>query len=193
MPRVFFALFIASCLTLTASCGGGAARTEPTARTEPVGPPPPTVVNARGEHEVTGRFGSPGGSLELASGFRIEIPAGALRDEVELRLTDGAEARVFHPEDGETSIGPIADLVPAVAAVDGRTFRVSAPVARPPSGFEEAEVTLGMEEEVRGREMMESTRTRWQYHHADVEGERYVADVAYFGGHRLQFGLTRAE
>jgi hypothetical protein len=178
---------------MASSCGGGTAHTEPTTRTEPVGPPPVTVVNARGEHEASGRFGSPGGSLELASGFRVEIPAGALREEVELHLIDGAEARVFHPEDGEAAVGPIADLVPFVEAVEGRTFRVSAPMAAPPAGFDDAEVTLGMEEEVRGREMMESTRTRWQYHHASVVDGRYLAEVAYFGGHRLQFGLSRAE
>jgi|GEM_PF-3103918 len=194
MPRVFSVLFFASCLASAPSCGGGAALTEPTTtRAEPAGPPPVTVVNARGEHEASGRFGSPGGSLELASGFRVEFPAGALRDEVELHLTDGSEARVFHPEEGETAVGPIAELVPFVAAVDGRTFRVSVPATRPPTGFEEAEAVLGMEEEVRGRTMSEATRTRWQYHNASLVDGRYVSEVAYFGGQRLQFGLTRTE
>ena len=39
------------------------------------------------------------------------------------------------------------------------------------------------------RAFTDAVQTRWQYHPATRDGERYVATVQYFGGHRLQFGL----
>ena len=189
MSRTIRVVLLAS-LTVIAigeGCGGGAA-----ARTEPA-PPPDREVNARGDHEASGHFGRLGGSLELANGFRVEIPAGALESEVDLMLIDGAAANVFHPDEGEVAVGPIAQLTPFVAAASGRTFRVSAPAPRVPAGFDEAEVVLGMEEETRGRSFGDAVTTRWQYHRASGDGTRYTAELAYFGDHRLQFGLTRDE
>jgi hypothetical protein len=50
-----------------------------------------------------------------------------------------------------------------------------------------------MEEETRGRTFGDAVTTRWQYHRGSTEDGRYVAEVAYLGGHRLQFGLLRDE
>jgi hypothetical protein len=48
-----------------------------------------------------------------------------------------------------------------------------------------------MEEERPSRAFTDVIQTRWQYHRAERRGDRYVAEVAYFGGHRLQFGFVR--
>lgn len=193
MPKSIraFCLLVAICIPPIAGCGA-AAPVEPV-RTEPEPPPPPTPVHARGDREVGGTIGPAGGSLELASGFRVEIPEGALESEVAFHLTEGAAANVFDIEDGEVGVGVITELTPAVSAVAGRTFRISAPALRAPSGFEASEVVLGMEEEGRARAFADATVTRWQYHRASIDTSRYVAEVAFFGGHRLQFGLTRDE
>lgn len=181
---VLFGLFLAA-------CGGGAAA-EPV-RTAPEPPPPPTPVHARGDDEVVATVGRAGGSLELASGWRIEFPEGALDADVEVRFVRGHPANVFDPEEGETGVGEIAELTPMVVAADGRLIRVSAPTGRTPSGFEESSVVLGMEEETRGRTFGDAVTTRWQYHRGVTAEGRYVAEVAYLGGHRLQFGLLREE
>lgn len=176
---------------LLAACGGA---TRPAPAAAVVGPPPPpTPVNARGDEEVVATIGPAGGSLELAAGWRIEIPEGALDAEVEVRFARGADAHVFDHEEGETEVGSVAELSPMVIPREGHLFRISAPTARVPAGFDEAEVVLGMEEETRGRAFADATATRWQYHRGSVEGGRYVANVAYLGGHRLQFGLLRDE
>lgn len=162
-------------------------------RTEPVRPPPPTPVHARGDTDASGRIGPAGGSLELANGFRVEIPEGSLEADVDFHLAGGAAANVFDAEEGETGVGPVLELTPFVAARSGSLFRISAPASRVPAGFEDSEVVLGMEEEGRTRAFADATVTRWQYHRASTDGSRFVADVAYFGGHRLQFGLSRNE
>lgn len=156
-------------------------------------PPPPSPVNARGEDEVVATVGPAGGSLELGTGWRIEIPEGALEAPVEVRFARGADAHVFDHEEGEMEVGSVAELSPMVVPREGRLLRVSAPTARTPAGFDGADVVLGMEEETRGRAFAETTATRWQYHRGSVEGGRYVAEVAFLGGHRLQFGLLRDE
>ena len=79
MPTTFRALSLLLMLSgLPSGCGGGAAAAEPV-RTEPVRPPPPTPVHARGDAEASGRIGPAGGSLELANGFH--------------ELTDASEQR----------------------------------------------------------------------------------------------------
>jgi hypothetical protein len=150
-------------------------------------------VHARGDEEVIATVGPAGGSLELESGWRVEIPAGALETEIEVRLVRGHPANVFDHEEGETEVGDVAELSPLVIPVEGHAIRISAPAARTPTGFESAQLVLGMEEETRGRAFGSATATRWQYHRGSVEGGRYVANVAYLGGHRLQFGLLREE
>lgn len=138
-------------------------------------------------------LGPAGGSLELASGWRIEIPEGALEDDVELRFVTGHEANVFSREEGEAGVGTLAELSPMVIAAEGHLLRVSAPAGRAPAGFERSHVVLGMEEEARGRAFGDAVTTRWQYHSGSGEDGRYVAEVAYLGGHRLQFGLLLDE
>ncbi len=150
-------------------------------------------MNARGDDEVVAIVGPAGGVLELGADWRIEFPAGALDAEVEVRFARGPDAHVFDHEEGETEVGSVAELSPMVIPRDGHLIRVSAPVVRPPAGFDEAHIVLGMEEETRGRAFADATSTRWQYHRGAVEGGRYVAEVAYLGGHRLQFGLLRDE
>lgn len=138
-----------------------------------------------------GVIGPAGGSIALGNGLRIEIPEGALREEVTFDVDVGADANVWSREEGETESGSLYDLRPFVAATEGHTFTISAPARAVPQGFESARVVLGMEEERPSRAFTDVVQTRWQYHRAARQGERYVAEVAYFGGHRLQFGLLR--
>lgn len=148
-------------------------------------------MHLSGDRDVHGVIGPAGGSISLGNGFRIEIPEGALEGDTTFDADIGAPANVWSSEEGETESGPLYDLRPFVIASGGRHFTISCDAPRAPSGFERADVVLGMEEEMARRAFTDAVQTRWQYHPARREGERYVADVAYFGGHRLQFGLIR--
>ncbi len=169
----------------------GASAPPPVVEEAPPPPPPPRPAHLSGDREVRGVVGRAGGSIALTSGLRIEIPAGALREDVTFHVGIGANANVWSSEEGEVESGLLYDLSPSVRAEAGHTFTVSAPAHAPPSGFESARVALGMEEERATRAFTDVVQTRWQYMRARREGERYTADAPYLGGHRLQFGLVR--
>lgn len=176
--------------TLVVACGS-APPPAPVVREEPPPPPPRTAVHLRGDRDVHGVIGPEGGSITLADGLRIDIPEGALDEDVTFDADVGAEANVWSSEEGEVESGPLYDLRPFVVAASGHTFTISCDAPPAPTGFESADIVLGMEEEMERRAFTDAVQTRWQYHPARREGDRYVADVAYFGGHRLQFGLIR--
>lgn len=173
-------------------CGGGAS-SQP-AETTPVAEAPPRPVgpvSARGEREVRARVGRAGGTLELANGGRLEIPEGALDEEIEIVLSVGPEAREAWDDETKRALGPVLEVSPPLAAHAGR-FRISAPATQLPPGFEDDDLALGSEEEnAAGRGMTQATMTRWQMWPARIEGGRFVADMPSFGGHRVQFGVSR--
>jgi len=177
---------------LSVACGGSPPRPTPSEEPPPP-PPPPSPVHLTGANDVHGVIGPAGGSISLASGLRIDIPAGALREEVTFDVAVGAEANVWSREEGEVAGGPLYDLRPAVVAEDGHTFTVSATARAAPRDFTPDRIVLGMEEERPRRAFTDVIQTRWQSHPASHAGQRYVAEVASLGGHRLQFGLIHDE
>jgi hypothetical protein len=170
------------------ACGGSP---PPVVEEPPPPPPPPQPVHLSGDRDVHGVIGPAGGSIALTGGLRIEIPEGALAEDVTFDVDVGTEANVWSREEGEVESGLLYDLRPAVAATEGHFFTISVPARAAPQGFESADVKLGMEEERPSRAFTDVIQTRWQYLRAERRGDRYVAEVAYFGGHRLQFGLVR--
>ena len=170
------------------ACGGSPPRPTPVEEAPPP-PPPPSPVHLNGANDVHGVIGPAGGSISLASGLRIEIPEGALREDVTFDAAVGRDASVWSREEGEVAGGQLYELRPVVVAEPGHTFRISATARAAPRDFVPTRVVLGMEEERPRRAFTDVIQTLWQSHPARHEGQRYVADVAYLGGHRLQFGL----
>lgn len=181
-------------IALACASGCGGARPEPVvASTAPVEEATPArrgPVSARGENDVRATVGADGGTLELANGARLEIPAGALDSDVEIRLHVGAEAREAWDDETKRPLGPVVDVEPAITASSGQ-FRVSAPAMPLPDGFDLSDLALGAEEEVGDTHLGGATRTRWQMWPARVDGNRFVAELPALGGHRLQFGVSR--
>lgn len=180
-------------LALAGGCGGGASSEPVVASSTPVEEATPVrrgPVSARGDDDVRATVGAEGGTLELANGARLEIPAGALDSDVELHFHVGHDAREAWDAETKRPLGPIVEVAPAVRASSGQ-FRFSAPAARLPEGFEVADLALGQEEEVGATHLGGATQTRWQMWPARIDGDRFVADLPALGGHRLQFGVSR--
>lgn len=174
------------------ACGGGTS--SQAAETTPAEEAPPRAVGpvaVRGESEVRARVGRAGGTLELANGGRLEIPAGALGEEVEIVFTTGASAREAWDAETKRPLGPTLEVRPAMTAGGGARFRLSTPATQLPDGFELADLGLGHEEEADARHLSASTATRWQMWPARVESGRFVAEMPALAGHRVQFGVSR--
>ena len=174
-----------------AGCGGGAATTNGSQTTtvaevsQPTGP-----VRARGENEVHARVGRAGGTLELANGARLEIPAGALAADTEITVSVGASAREAWDSETKRALGPVIEIAPAVQS-SGDPFVLSCPAAQIPDGWEAGDLALGHEEEVGDTHLGGATQTRWQMWPATVESNRFVGELPSLGGHRVQFGVSR--
>jgi hypothetical protein len=77
-------------------------------------------------------------------------------------------------------------------APEGRTIRVSIPLAAYPEGW--GDVGIAYEYSMGNRVGAEdSEHTRWQYERAKLSGGRAVADLPALNGYRLQFVLTNLE
>lgn len=175
---------------LGAACGGSPPPATHHTEEPPPPPPPRGAVHLEGS-DVHGVIGPAGGTITLSNGCRIDIPDGSIDADLEFHATEGAAANVWSSEEGEVEAGPLFDLRPFVVAESGHTFTISCPARDAPRGFESADVRLGMEEEMERRAFTDAVQTRWQYHPASREGDRFVAELAYFGGHRVQFGFIR--
>ena len=150
---------------------------------------PTSVVHATGGVTVTALLGPPGGSLELASGVKIEIPPGAVEGGQEYVLKEAPKTTAFGNQEREHAVGPTFIFAPEVSAPEGRTIRVSIPLASVPPGW--GEPSIGFEYfdgEVVGGE--DAEHTRWQYEDAKLSGGRAVAELPGLNGYRLQFVLT---
>lgn len=203
-PRgAVFAVAVAACALALAGCGGGGAENGPGAsegdstassgdEEESDAPAPNGVVNKSGSGSVTARIGSSGGSLTLSSGPKVEIPAGSIdgAEDIELSETQGTTA--FLNEESERPVGPTFVVSPDVQAPQGKTIKVSIPLAAYPEGY--GDVAIAYEYSVGERVGAEdSEHTRWQYESAKLSGGRAVAELPAVNGYRLQFVLSNLE
>ena len=199
MAQAFFrgGVPIAVVVLALAGCGGGSQRPAAAASDEPatggetaVGPTGP--VHRSGSGSVSADLGPGGGSLELADGPRVEIPAGSIEGAQEYRLTMASRTTAFSNDEHQRPIGPTFSLSPGVSAPDGKLVTVSIPLASYPAGW--GGVTLAYEEvasEMVGAE--DSVHTTWSYATARLSGGRAVADLEALPGSRLQFVLSSLE
>lgn len=183
-----------------AGCGGGAAGPdEPAASdgdsTSSSGgdaPAPNGVVNKSGSGSVEARMGSAGGSLTLTSGPKVEIPPGAIDGSEEVVIRESQGTTAFYNEESERPVGPTFVISPDIQAPEGRTIKVSIPLAAYPEGY--GDVAIAYEYSVGERVGAEdSEHTRWQYEAARLTGGRAVAELPAVNGYRLQFVLSNLE
>lgn len=154
------------------------------------------AVHERGDASVTATVGPAGGVLELSNGAKLEIPAGALGDEVEVIFGIGSQTQAFANRDFERPMGPTLLIQPALVAQPGARIKVSAPMGSIPQPFTEEDITLATEA-VDEMDPMSDVRTNiqtvWQYANAEVVGGRFVAEVQELPGMRVQFLLSRSD
>lgn len=153
---------------------------------------PNSAVHKTGSGSVSGVFGSPGGSLELTGGPRVEIPPGAVEGAQEFVLKTAQKTTVFGNRESEKPVGPTFSFSPGIDAPEGRTITVSLPLPSIPDGWGEPSIAYEVDEgAIASGE--DSTRTKWQYENASLSGGRAVAQMPGLPGLRLQFVLTNLE
>jgi hypothetical protein len=153
---------------------------------------PNSAVHKTGSGSVSALIGPPGGTLELASGAKVEIPPGAVQGGEEFVLKDAPNTTAFFNSEHERPVGPTFIFSPDVHAPEGRSIRVSIPLASYPAGW--GDVSIAFEYpagEMVGAE--DSEHTKWQYEDGKLSGGRAVAELPALNGYRLQFVLTNLE
>ncbi len=149
-------------------------------------------VHASGSSRVAAKVGPAGGSLELSSGPRVEIPAGALSSPQDFVLEEAPKSTAFYNQEHERPVGPIFVFSPGVDAPDGKTIEVSIPLASYPQGW--GDVALAVETPVGAMVGGEDAEhTRWEYNDANLKNGRAVGDLPGLNGYRLQFVLSNLE
>lgn len=197
MERTLIATLLAA--SAIVGCGGGS---EP----EPLFTPENTgggegsgaasPVHERGDTSVQATVGPAGAVLELSNGAKLEIPAGALGDRVEIVFGIGSQTQAFSNRENERTLGPTLLVQPALVAQPGARIKVSAPAGPIPQPFTEDDVTLATEnvdEMAPMSDVRTNVQTVWQYANASVQGGRLVAEVQELPGMRVQFLLSRDE
>lgn len=187
-----FARSVAAVLLLGA-CGGSQTESTTGGGLQEAPPPRPSgPASASGDSEAVAMVGSEGGTLSLSNGARLEIPAGALSESVEVTLSHGADGQAFGDRENQRALGPMLNIEPNLRS-EGGHFVVSIPEQPVPNGWSTDDLAFAMEEvsdEQRAMDVL-GTVTRWQFYHARVQGGRLVADTAGLHGHRVQFGVAR--
>ncbi len=138
-------------------------------------------------------MGSAGGTLSLANGARLEIPAGALDGAIEITFQVGADGHAFGDRERQRPLGPMLTVVPELNVTEGHEIVLSIPEQPVPSGFAPDDIAFEMEEVDRDARAIDTlaTQTRWSIYPVQVEGGRFVIRTAYLPGNRLQFGVAR--
>ncbi|MCB9596301.1 MAG: hypothetical protein H6719_26500 [Sandaracinaceae bacterium] len=183
-------LFVAALLT---ACGGSQAEPTTAGGLEEAPPPRPVgPANASGSSEATAVVGRAGGTFSLANGARLEIPQGALSEEIEVTFHDGADGQAFGDRERQRALGPMLAVEPALRT-DGPPFVVSVPNQPIPNGWNAEDLAFAMEEVAEEQRAMDTlgTVTHWQFYPAAAEGSRLIARTEGLQGHRLQFGVAR--
>jgi hypothetical protein len=150
-------------------------------------------VHERGHNKLIAAIGSAGGTLELDNGARLEIPAGALSETVEITFAEGAHTTAFANHEHERALGTTLEVAPEL--VLSAPARVSIPATHLPEGFAESDLTLGLEVVASNQRgvQMQGTQTRWDYLPAVSEHGRAVAELGTVPGLRLQFLVSKSE
>jgi hypothetical protein len=176
---------------LVPACGSDKpATTAPRAPTEGgerVAPGP--QVYKRGAGSVEAAIGPGGGTLELASGPRVEIPVGTLESTEDIVLKEAPLTTAFSNQEHERPEGPTFVIGPPLQAPANSKIRISIPLGAYPEGW--GDVALGHEypiEKMVGSD--DAEHTRWQYESARLVDGRAVSDVQVINGYRLQFILS---
>ena len=132
-----------------------------------------------------------GGTLELSSGPRVEIPPGAVEGGQDFVLKEAPKTTAFCNSEHEKPIGPTFIFSPGVEAPEGRTITVSIPLAAYPEGWGEVSIGLRVREsgEMVGAE--DAEHTKWQY--ADAEADRRPRHGAVARGQRLPLAVRAHE
>lgn len=180
-------------LVCTEGCGGAAASSK--------GPqkPAPTAERAErsmpvfksGGEKLIAEVGSAGGRLSLENGAVLEIPEGALSENVEIAFSEGTHTTAFSNHEYERPVGPIVEIGPPLAL--NQPFKLSVPLSRLPEGFEEKDLTLAAEvvsDEQRAVQM-HGVQTRWDYLPARSDDGRAVAELNEVPGYRMQFVVSK--
>lgn len=176
--------------------GCSSAEPAPTARSGP-GPSSsggertiaPARVYERGASSVTASVGPGGGTLELASGPRLVIPAGTLEQPQEVVLKEASKTTAFSNQEHQRTEGPTFVVGPALEALPGKPIEISLPLAAYPDGW--GDVALGYEFPVQHMAGVDDAEhTKWQYATAKLSDGRAVAQLPAINGYRLQFLLS---
>ncbi len=190
-----------SALAVAGALGcGGSSEPEPLFTPDNTGgeasPQASSPVHERGDSSVTATVGPAGGTLELSNGAKLEIPAGALGDEVEVIFGLGAQTQAFSNRDYERTVGPTLIVQPALVAQPGTRVAVSAPLSGIPQPFTEQDVALAVEtvdEMDPMADVRPTVQTIWRYAPASVAEGRLRAELQELPGMRVQFLLSRSE
>jgi hypothetical protein len=146
-------------------------------------------VYKRGSGSVAAAVGPGGGTLELASGPRVDIPPGTLDRTQDIVLKEAPITTAFANQEHERTQGPTFVVGPPLEAPSGKSIRISVPLAAYPSGW--GDVSLGYEYPV--QQMVgsdDAEHTKWQYESAKHEDGLIVAELQSINGYRMQFVLA---
>ncbi|HEX2678486.1 MAG TPA: hypothetical protein VHM19_17660 [Polyangiales bacterium] len=155
-------------------------------------PAPQGVVHKQGSGSVSAVLGPQGGTLELTDGPRVEVPAGAVEGGQEFVLKTAQKTTAFGNKEHEKAVGPTFSFAPDVTAPSGKSITVSVPLPSVPQGWGDPAIAYEIDEgQVVGAE--DSTRTKWQYDNAKLQGGRVVAQLPQLPGLRLQFVISNLE
>lgn len=189
------ALALVSSSTFAGIAGCGAATQKPHQKSPTPIPlvNPAVPVHQRGGRKLIVEMGRTGGTLELDSGARLEIPEGALAETVQVTFASAARTTAFSNHDYERPLGPTLEITPGLTLAT--PARVSVPAGNLPEGFTDSDLTLGVEAATSEQRAVQGqgTRTRWDYVPATAQGGRAVAELATVPGYRLQFVVSRGE
>jgi len=177
-------------VSLVSACGASAAPPAPPTTAAVVAPRP---VHQRGGEKLIVRVGRAGGTLELDNGARLDIPAGALDEDVELTFADGTRTTAFANRDFERPLGPTLEIAPELALAG--PVRLSIPLRNLPEGFGETDLALGVEATASLQRAVGGggTQTRWDYLAAAPASGRAQAELSRLNGLRVQFIVSKSE
>ena len=177
-------------------CGGSSA-SAPAATTanevkEPSATGPSNAITKRGSGSVAALVGSGGGTLELNEGPRVVIPRGAVTGGQDFVLKVAQKTTAFANKESEKALGPTFSFSPGIET-NGEKIEVSFPLASVPAGWGDPSIAYEIEEGAAISYGEDSTRTKWQYERARLNGGRVVALLDALPGMRVQFVLTNLE